>query len=211
MNCIFPFETKIDATGRKAAMGQEPRLIWLTGLSGSGKTTLATALDSYFFSKGYKTFLLDGDNVRKGLNKDLGFTEKDRKENLRRVGEVAKLMLDAGLVVISAFISPFKSEREAVKNIVGNERFTEVYVNCPLNVCESRDVKGLYRKARAGVVPHFTGISSPYEVPSKPDVEVRTDKQTVEESVSAIVDFVEPLLQIRVRHELVQEQRLNGV
>src|SRR4028119_1557396 len=145
---IFPFESNISYEQRKEAMIQEPRLIWLTGLSGSGKTTLALRLEHYLFHQGYKSFLLDGDNVRMGLNKDLGFSEDDRKENLRRIGEAAKLMLDAGLVVISAFISPYSSERDAVKEIVGKDRFIEVYVACPLQVCEERDVKGLYQKAR---------------------------------------------------------------
>lgn len=194
MDYLFPVETKLNALQRKALMEQEPRLIWLTGLSGSGKTTLATRLEQHLFDKGFKVFLLDGDNVRRGLNKDLGFSEADRKENLRRIGEVAKLMLEAGLVVISAFISPFKNERTAVRVIVGEEAFTEVYVNCPLNVCEKRDVKGLYQKARKGLVPNFTGISSPYEVPQKPDVEVCTDRETVEESLAKIICRVEPLL-----------------
>jgi adenylylsulfate kinase len=176
-------------------MGQEPRLIWLTGLSGSGKTTLALRLEHYLFHQGYKSFLLDGDNVRMGLNKDLGFSEDDRKENLRRIGEAAKLMLDAGLVVISAFISPYSSERDAVKVIVGEDRFIEVYVACPLQVCEERDVKGLYQKARKGIVPNFTGISAPYEAPQTPDVEVRTSEETIDTSLHKIIHYIEPLIQ----------------
>lgn len=195
MNDIFPFDTKITCRQRKAMMAQEPRLIWLTGLSGSGKTTLALRLEHYLFHQGYKAFLLDGDNVRMGLNKDLHFTDEDRKENLRRISEVAKLMLDAGLVVISAFISPYKSDRAAVKEIVGKHRFTEVYVNCPLRICEERDVKGLYQKARQGIVPNFTGISAPYEVPATPDVEVRTSEETIDDSLHKIIHYIEPLIQ----------------
>lgn len=196
MNHIFPFATKVTYSQRKTMMGQEPLLVWLTGLSGSGKTTLALRLEHYLFHQGYKAFLLDGDNVRMGLNKDLHFTEEDRKENLRRIGEVAKLMLDAGLVVISAFISPYDIEREAVKEIVGENRFTQVYVNCPLSVCEERDVKGLYQKARKGIVPNFTGISAPYEAPIKPDIEVKTSEETIDESLQKIIHLVEPLIQI---------------
>ncbi len=191
---IFPFNSKITYEQRKVAMMQEPKLIWLTGLSGSGKTTLALRLEHYFFCKGFKVFMLDGDNIRNGLSKDMGFTEEDRKENLRRVGEVSKLMLDAGLIVISAFISPYAEEREAVKNIVGEERFIEVYVNCSVEVCEQRDVKGLYAKARKGIIPNFTGVSAPYEPPGIPDVEVRTADETIEASLHKIVKVVEPII-----------------
>ena len=177
-------------------MMQEPHLIWLTGLSGSGKTTLALRLEHYFFSKGFKVFILDGDNVRNGLCTDLGFSEDDRKENLRRVAEIARLMLDAGLIVISAFISPSGEDRMAIKKIVGEERFIEVYVNCTLEVCEERDVKGLYAKARKGIIPNFTGISAPYDAPVSPDVELCTAEETVEESAQKIIKFVEPLISI---------------
>ena len=195
MDYIFPFDTNINYPQRKKMMMQEPHLIWLTGLSGSGKTSLALRLEHYLFHHGYKAFLLDGDNVRNGLNRDLGFTEEDRKENLRRIGEVAKLMLDAGIIVISAFISPYKTERAAVKEIVGEDRFIEVYVNCPVNVCEERDVKGLYQKARQGIIPQFTGISAPYEAPATPDVEVRTNEETIDTSLNKIIHFIEPLIQ----------------
>ncbi len=197
MDYIFPFDTNINYPQRKKMMMQEPHLIWLTGLSGSGKTSLALRLEHYLFQHGYKAFLLDGDNVRNGLNKDLGFTEEDRKENLRRIGEVAKLMLNAGLVVICAFISPYKTERDAIKKIAGEERFIEVYVNCPLNVCEERDVKGLYAKARKGIIPNFTGISAPYEMPLNPDVEVKTAEESAEESLSKMIQFIEPKIKAR--------------
>lgn len=188
---IFPFESKITCEQRKKAMRQEPRLIWLTGLSGSGKTTLALRLEHYFFSKGFKVFMLDGDNVRNGLCSDLGFTEDDRKENLRRVAEVSKLMLDAGLIIICAFISPNCEDRLAIKQVVGEDRFVEVYVNCTVEVCEKRDVKGLYAKARKGIIPNFTGVSAPYDAPVLPDIELRTGEETVEESVAKLIQLVE--------------------
>lgn len=196
-NSIFPFDSKITHEQRKKAMMQEPRLIWLTGLSGSGKTTLALRLEHYFFSKGFKVFILDGDNVRNGLCKDLGFSEEDRKENLRRVAEVARLMLDAGLIVISAFISPCGEDRMAIKDIVGEQRFIEVYVNCTVEVCEERDVKGLYAKARKGIIPNFTGISAPYDPPVSPDVELQTAEETVEESVQKIIKLMEPVISLK--------------
>ncbi|MEO6330398.1 MAG: adenylyl-sulfate kinase [Ginsengibacter sp.] len=193
-NTIFPFDSKVTYEERKKAMMQEPRLIWLTGLSGSGKTTLALSLEHYFFSKGFKVFILDGDNVRNGLCKHLGFSEDDRKENLRRVGEISRLMMDAGLIVISAFISPSAEDRMAIKTIVGEQRFIEVYVNCSVEVCEERDVKGLYAKARQGIIPNFTGVSAPYDPPVQPDVEVCTADETVEESVLKIIKLVEPAI-----------------
>ncbi len=196
VNSIFPFDSKITDEQRKEAMMQEPRLIWLTGLSGSGKTTLALHLEHYLFSRGFKVFILDGDNVRNALCKDLGFTEEDRKENLRRVAEVARLMLEAGLIVISAFISPCGEDRIAIKKIVGEQRFIEVYVNCTVKVCEERDVKGLYAKARKGIIPNFTGISAPYDAPVLPDLEVRTAEETVEESVHKIIKIVEPVISL---------------
>ncbi len=177
-------------------MMQEPRLIWLTGLSGAGKTTIGLRLEHYFFYKGFKIFMLDGDNIRTGLCNDLGFLEEDRKENMRRVAETARLMLDAGLVVICAFISPNITDRLAIKNIVGKERFTEVYVKCAVEVCEGRDVKGLYAKARKGIIPNFTGISAPYDQPVAPDIELSTADETVEESVDKLINFVEPLISI---------------
>lgn len=195
-NIIFPFDSKINYEQRKKAMMQDPHLIWLTGLSGSGKTTLALRLEHYFFGKGFKVFILDGDNVRMGLCKGLGFSEDDRKENLRRVGEVATLMLDAGLIVISAFISPCEADRMAIKEMVGEQRFIEVYVNCSLQICEERDVKGLYAKARQGIIPHFTGISAPYDPPASPAIKLMTAEETVEESVRKIIEFVEPLISI---------------
>ncbi|GAB3816408.1 adenylyl-sulfate kinase [Pontibacter rugosus] len=194
MKHVFPFESQITYSQRKEMMQQEPRLIFLTGLSGSGKSTLALRLEHYLFHKGFKVFLLDGDNVRHGLNKDLNFSEADRKENMRRVAEVAKLMLDAGVVVISAFIAPYHEERKLVKEIVGARRYTEVYVNCSLGECERRDTKGLYAKARQGEIKNFTGISAPYECPAAPDMEVQTDAESIEQSLCRLIENVEPQL-----------------
>jgi len=177
-------------------MNQKPKLIWFTGLSGSGKSTLAVQLEAALHAQGFKTYLLDGDNIRSGLNKDLSFTDDARVENIRRISEVCKLFLDAGVVLLSAFISPFQSDRQQVKSIVGEENYIEVFVDAPLEVCEQRDVKGLYKKARAGEVKNFTGISSPYEKPSDPDVVIRTDKMSVEESMDVLIKAIVP----RIRH-----------
>jgi bifunctional enzyme CysN/CysC len=147
-------------------------VIWFTGLSGSGKSTLANQLEVELYKQGKHTYLLDGDNIRQGLNKDLGFTDADRIENIRRIAEVAKLMMDAGLIVITAFISPFKREREMARQLIEEENFIEVFVDTPLEICEQRDPKGLYKKAREGKLPNFSGISSPYEAPENPDVTI---------------------------------------
>lgn len=196
MNYIYPIKTKVSAEARHRIMNQKPKLIWFTGLSGSGKSTLAVQLEAALHAKGYKTYLLDGDNIRSGLNKDLSFTDEARVENIRRISEVCKLFLDAGVVLLSAFISPFQADRDQVKSIVGAENYFEVFVDAPLEVCEQRDVKGLYKKARAGEVKNFTGISSPYEKPSKPDVVISTDKMSVEESLNVLMTAIEPKLAI---------------
>jgi bifunctional enzyme CysN/CysC len=166
---------------------QKPVVLWMTGISGSGKSTIANAVESKLHCLNYHTFLLDGDNIRHGLNKDLGFTEIDRIENIRRVGEVAKLMTDAGLIVISAFISPFRSEREMVRNMMEDGEFMEVFIETPLSVAEERDVKGLYSKARAGNLKNFTGIDSPYEIPKDPDIHIDTTKMTIDEAAEYII------------------------
>jgi bifunctional enzyme CysN/CysC len=167
--------------------GHPPKVIWFTGLSGSGKSTIANALESRLNGMGRHTMLLDGDNVRHGLNRDLGFTEADRIENIRRIGEVARLMTDAGLIVITAFISPFKAERDLVRAMVPEAEFIEIFVDTPLEVCEQRDPKGLYKKARAGQIPNFTGINSPYEAPLQPELVIDTVAVTLEESVERIM------------------------
>src|ERR1044071_5866906 len=173
-NFLYPIQTKVSHEQRQLLLNQKPRLIWFTGLSGSGKSTLAVQLEAQLYSSGFKTYLLDGDNIRTGLNKDLTFTDEGRVENIRRIGEVSKLFLDAGIIVLSAFISPFNADREQVRRIVGEQHFVEVFVDAPIEVCEQRDVKGLYKKARAGEVKNFTGIDSPYEVPKNPDVVIHT-------------------------------------
>lgn len=187
---IFKTETKVSSEDREKLLNQKPLLIWFTGLSGSGKSTLAINVEQQLYLKQYKTYLLDGDNIRFGLNKNLGFSEEDRKENLRRIGEVSKLMIDSGLIVLSAFISPFKADREQIKNIVNTDKFVEVFVDCPLEVCEARDVKGLYKKARNGEILNFTGIDSPYEAPENPDIIIHSDQEELDYSVSKIIEFI---------------------
>lgn len=206
MNNLFPFQPKISFEQREKQMQQTPRLIWFTGLSGSGKSTLATRLEHHLFHLGFKVYLLDGDNLRSGLNSDLGFTEQDRKENIRRVGEVANLMLDAGLIVICAFISPVAEEREQIKAMVGKDRFIEVYVNCPLSVCEQRDEKGLYVKARAGKISDFTGISASYEPPLEPSIEIQTGEESLDESVYRLINYIDPLLEMEEKPAAASSQ-----
>jgi len=162
---------------------QDPRVIWFTGLSGAGKTTLATSVNRFMLRRGYFTKMFDGDEIRKGLNKDLGYSIDDRNENIRRTAEIAKLFVDHGLIVICSFISPTQYMRHMVRDIVGKERFIEIYVKCPLEVCEKRDVKGLYKKARQGLILDFTGIGAVYEEPEHPDIEVRTDIMSEKESI----------------------------
>ncbi len=192
LNHIYPIKTKVSRHQREQLLQQRPLLIWFTGLSGSGKSTLAVQLEAQLHDAGFKTYLLDGDNIRAGLNKDLNFTDEGRVENIRRIGEVSKLMLDAGIIVLSAFISPFHADREQVKNIVGSENYLEVFVDTPLDVCEQRDVKGLYKKARAGEVKNFTGIDSPYEAPRNPDIAIPTHRYSVEESVDQLMNRILP-------------------
>lgn len=191
MSNIFPIQTKVSQSQRQELLKQKAKLIWFTGLSGSGKSTLAVQLEAILHQKGYKTYLLDGDNVRAGINKDLTFTDADRIENIRRIGEVSKLMLDSGIIVLSAFISPFQSDRDQVKKIVGAENYIEVFVDTPLEVCEQRDVKGLYKKARAGEIKNFTGIDSAYEIPVHPDIIIQTHVLSVNDSLDLLLNAVE--------------------
>jgi bifunctional enzyme CysN/CysC len=183
-------DVDVDKEARSALAGHKPCIIWLTGLSGSGKSTIANALEKRLFASGVRTYLLDGDNLRHGLNHDLGFTPADRVENIRRAGEVARLMVDAGIVVICAFISPYEAERDMVRSMVGSDEFLEIFVDTPLDVLEARDPKGLYAKARAGKITNFTGIDAPYEVPTSPDLRIDTTASTVDESAEAIVDLL---------------------
>jgi adenylylsulfate kinase len=189
---LYPTQTKVTRAQREALLKQRAKLIWFTGLSGSGKSTLSVQLEACLHSKGYLTYLLDGDNIRSGLNKDLSFTDEGRVENIRRIGEVSKLFVDAGFIVLSAFISPFRADRDLVRKIVGPENHIEVFVDCPLEVCEQRDTKGLYKKARAGQIQNFTGIDSPYEPPEHPDIVIRTAEQSVDDSVKTLLEFVLP-------------------
>ena len=187
---LFPTQTTIDTANRAKLMGHEGKVIWLTGLSGSGKSTVADALESRLHAMGIHSYLLDGDNIRGGLNKDLGFTEADRVENIRRTAEVAKLMVDAGLVVITAFISPFRSERDMAKGLFKPGKFAEVFLDVSLDVAESRDPKGLYKKARRGDLPHFTGIDSPYEAPESADLRLDTSELSVEQCVDRLLKLL---------------------
>ena len=179
---------------REKQMGQKACTIWMSGLSGAGKSTIANALEKRLYAMGKKTMILDGDNVRMGLNNNLGFSDEDRIENIRRIAEVAKLMNDAGLIVITAFISPYRQDRRNAKKIIGRD-FREVYVSTSIEECEKRDVKGLYKAAREGKIAYFTGISSPYEVPENPDVTIDTEKMGVEECVDQILRQLHPLFE----------------
>jgi len=165
-------------------------VLWFTGLSGSGKSTIAHALEEKLFQKGCRTFVLDGDNVRHGLNSNLDFSEKGRTENIRRISEVSKLMMESGLIVMTAFISPFNKDRDEARKLISNDDFIEIYCKASLETCEARDVKGLYKRARAGEIKNYTGIDSPYEKPEKPELVIDTDQQSLEESISNILDFL---------------------
>ena len=184
------FEPTIKRSHREALNKHKGMILWFTGLSGSGKSTLANALEEKLYSLNMKTYVLDGDNVRKGLCNDLGFSEKDRVENIRRIGEVSNLMMDAGLIVMSAFISPFRSDRRIVRKLVKKDHFIEIFVDAPLDVCESRDVKGLYKKARTGEIKDFTGVSSPYERPEKAELTINTDDNSIENCIEMILDYL---------------------
>lgn len=175
---------------RSIAKKQKPFLLWLTGLSGSGKSTIANLIDQELFAKGYHTYILDGDNIRHGLNADLGFDEKSRKENLRRIREVARLFLDAGIIVICATISPFLSDRREARQLIGKDDFIEIFVDAPLEVCTDRDPKGLYKKAKVGEIRNFTGFESLYEKPISPEIHINSFQQTAEENVKYILDFL---------------------
>lgn len=191
MNNITPFQHAITKLDRSKLLNQKPCLIWLTGLSASGKSTIASSLEAMLIDLGYLTYILDGDNVRNGLNKDLSFSDNDRIENIRRVGEVSSLMVDAGLIVISAFISPFHNDRKMVKEMFAKDEFFEIFVDAPLELCEKRDPKGIYKKARRGEIKNFTGIDSPYEVPIDPDIHIKTDMISLKEAVKKILIFLE--------------------
>jgi bifunctional enzyme CysN/CysC len=183
-------EHRIAKSQRAGQKSQRPAVLWFTGLSGAGKSSVANALETALFQRGHHSYLLDGDNVRHGLNRDLGFTDEDRVENIRRIGEVARLMADAGLVVLSAFISPFRADRDLVRELMEPGEFIEIYVRASLETCEGRDPKGLYARARAGAIKHFTGIDSPYEAPEAPELVLDTERLSIEESVDELIDYL---------------------
>ncbi|MBU3949422.1 MAG: adenylyl-sulfate kinase [Proteobacteria bacterium] len=185
--CYNSLVTRID---REKLNGHKSVVIWFTGLSGSGKSTIAHEVEKRLFGLGCRTFVFDGDNVRHGLCGDLDFTPKDRKENIRRIGEMVKLFLEAGMITLSAFISPYKADRSWLRELISPENFIEIYCRCPIEVCEKRDVKGLYAKARAGLIANYTGVSSPYEEPENSDVVIDTNLLSPEESVNIVLDYL---------------------
>lgn len=188
---IIPHKHNTSKSDRNKLLGNKSFTVWFTGLSGSGKSTIANELESRLISEGILTYILDGDNIRHGLNRDLGFSDSDRKENIRRIGEVSKLMVDAGVVVLTAFISPFREDRQKVRELFGENEFFEVFIKCSIEKCEERDVKGLYSKAREGKITDFTGINSAYEEPLNPDYIINTNESTVKESVNGLYNFIE--------------------
>ena len=188
---IYWSHGKVTSEQRRLRNGHSGRVVWLTGLSGSGKSTLSVELERELFNLGRQTYVLDGDNVRHGLCSDLGFSPDDRRENIRRIGEVARLFAEAGVICITAFISPYRSDRELVRKLVPQGQFVEVHVSAPIEICEQRDTKGLYAKARAGEIKDFTGVSAPYEPPISPELELRTDKLSVSESVAQVLDYLQ--------------------
>jgi adenylylsulfate kinase len=196
-NHIHPiFDRILKREDRERRLGQRGRALWLTGLSGSGKSTIAQHLERRLFDEGFFAQVLDGDNIRAGINSNLGFSEEDRAENIRRIAEVARLYVHSGVIAINSFISPTRAMRESAGRIIGAEDFIEIYVNAPLEVCEERDVKGLYEKARRGEIQGFTGVHEPYEAPENPALEVRTDELDVEQAVEKIFNFIKPVISL---------------
>jgi len=187
---ILWHQSNVKREEREKLNGHSSCAIWLTGLSGSGKSTIACKLERILTNRGIRTYILDGDNIRHGLNKNLGFSPEERTENIRRIGEVTRLLVDAGIIVITAFISPYKKDRDQVRDLLKND-FVEVHVDCNVKECEKRDVKGLYKKARAGIIPNFTGISAPFEDPMNAEIILNTAEQTIEESTQYIITYLE--------------------
>lgn len=191
MSEIYPdFERFVSRHTKQRQLNQQGRVLWFTGLSGSGKTTIASGLELLLNQQGYFTATLDGDNVRTGINKNLGFSDEDRAENIRRVSEIAKLFVQNGIIVLCCFISPLEQQRKMAREIVGDEDFLEIFVNTPLEICEERDIKGLYRKARAGLIKDFTGIHAPFEAPQSPSLEVKTQNRQINESVQEVYQHI---------------------
>ena len=193
---IIPHDYQISADDRRKSNQHNSFLLWFTGLSGSGKSTIANVVEQKLHQQGVKTFTLDGDNIRKGINNDLTFSPEDRTENIRRIAEVANLMLNAGLVTLAAFVSPYKKDRDNIRSIVKDVNFVEIYINTSVEECERRDVKGLYKKARAGEIKNMTGISAPYEAPENPEIEIKTESESVESAAQRIIDFITPKLKL---------------
>ena len=198
-NNIFPvFHKIIQREDKERRLGQKAKVVWFAGLSGAGKTTLAKRLEEELFARNYMVQILDGDNIRSGINNNLRFSARDRLENIRRIAEVSKLFLNCGIIAINSFISPTREIRHLAREIVGKDDFIEIYINAPLSVCEERDVKGLYAKARRGEIKDFTGITSPFEVPAGADLEIRTDQMNIEQSVEKLVEFLLPKITLSV-------------
>lgn len=196
-NNIYPvFDKIMQRHHKEQLLNQHSKVIWMTGLSGAGKTTIAKYLDEALYNQGYLAQILDGDNIRSGINDNLSFSREDRYENIRRIAEVSKLFINCGIIIINSFISPTDEIRKMALDIIGQENFVEVFVNAPIEVCEERDTKGLYARARKGEIKNFTGIDSPFEYPKNADVTVRTDLQTIEESVKQILDHILPLINL---------------
>ncbi len=193
---IVPHNYQVSKDDRVASNKHNSFLLWFTGLSGSGKSTIANMVEKSLFEMGVKTYTLDGDNIRKGINKDLSFSPGDRTENIRRIAEVSNLLIDAGLVVLAAFVSPYKKDRENIRTIVKDVNFVEIFVNTSVEECERRDVKGLYKKARAGEIKNMTGISAPYEAPENPNIEIKTEAESLENSVERIIEYITPKLEL---------------
>lgn len=193
---IIPHNFKINKEKRASLKNHKSVLLWFTGLSGSGKSTIANAVEQKLYTNKIHTYTLDGDNVRKGLNNDLSFAPEDRTENIRRIAETASLFIDAGIVVLAAFVSPYKKDRESVRKTVKDVNFVEIFIDTPIEECEKRDVKGLYEKARKGLIKDFTGINAPYEAPENPDIRIDTTETTIEEAVDNIIKKIQPKLEL---------------
>ena len=194
---IFKHSYSVNLDSRKKLKQHQPLLLWFTGLSGSGKSTIANCVEQELHKNSIHTYTLDGDNIRKGLNSNLSFSPKDRSENIRRIAETAHLMMDAGLVVLAAFVSPYRNDRDHIRNIVGNDNMVEIYINTSVEECERRDVKGLYKKARKGEIKNMTGISTPYESPLHPDIQINTEEVTVVDATKQIINFINPKLTLQ--------------
>jgi adenylylsulfate kinase len=195
---IYPvFDWILMRKSKEKLLNQRARVIWMSGLSCAGKSTIAAGLERELFKRGYLTQILDGDNIRMGLNKNLSFTKEDRIENLRRIAELSKLFVNCGIITINSFISPTEESRKSAKSIIGENDVIEVYINAPIEVCEQRDTKGLYKKARQGLIKNFTGIDSLFEPPENPDIEIRTDLLTIKESIDKLVKFILPLVEYK--------------